>query len=83
MLALVMILSGVVLVLLVVVVFAAAALRRKTEIAAMAMADSFAREAKRVAEEKAKNAADAAVKEIENATHEDLLKRARDLVRRK
>lgn len=81
--ALVITLAGVVLVLLVVVVFGAAALRRRTEIASMAMAESFAREAKRAAEEKAKNAADVAVKEIENATHEDLLRRARELASRK
>jgi biopolymer transport protein ExbB/TolQ len=49
---------------------------------AQALADSYAREAKRAAAEKVEAKADGDVKQLEGASHEDLGRIARDLARR-
>lgn len=82
MLAIAIISFAVAAVLLVALVFARAALRRATEREASALAQSFAREAKATAERKLTVAAAADTKHLEEATHEELLRIARDLARR-
>ena len=57
--------------------------RQATERAASAIADSFAREAKAAAQKKIDDAASNDVAKVEGASHEDLLRTARDLARRK
>lgn len=82
MIALVCILGGAVIIMGVALVFARSAAQRQTEIAARALADSFAREAKAAAQKKVNDAAAADVAKTEDATHEELLRIARDLAGR-
>lgn len=82
MIALVIVLGCVSVLLAVAAFFARAAAQRQTEIAAKALAESFAREAQAAAQRKVNAAAMADTKEIDDATHEELLRRARTLAGR-